>query len=140
MFIIAFDFGMKNIGVAIGQFYTKTASPIISLNAKKGVPNWMDIKKIIDIWLIKKAVIGYPYNLNNDGKYKLITYYIDKFAFCLMNKFNLKIFFSDERFTSCAARNFMNSNLNFYNSFYSSYNIHAISAVFILERWLKSNF
>ncbi len=140
MFIIAFDFGMKNIGVAIGQYYTKTASPIVSLSAKKGIPiNWMDIKKIIDIWLIKEAVIGYPYNLKSNG-YKLITDYIKKFAFYLVNKFRLKIFFSDERFTSCAARNFMNDNIEFYNSFYSNYNIHAISAVFILERWLKFNF
>ncbi len=139
MFIIAFDFGMKNIGVAIGQHYTKTASPIISLNAKKGVPvNWMDIKKIIDIWLVKKAVIGYPYNLKDNGR-KLIINYIEKFAFYLINKFGLKIFFSDERFTSCAARNFMNNNLEFYNTFYSNYNIHTISAVFILERWLKFN-
>lgn len=38
MFIISFDFGMKNIGVAIGQFYTKTANPLICLNAKKGIP------------------------------------------------------------------------------------------------------
>ncbi len=140
MFIISFDFGMKYIGVAIGQHYTKTASPIICLNAKKGIPvNWMDIKKIIDIWLVKEAVIGYPYNLKNNGR-KLIIDYIEKFAFCLINKFGLKIFFSDERFTSYAARNFIKNNLEFYNSFYSNYNIHTISAVFILERWLKFNY
>ncbi len=140
MFIISFDFGMKYIGVAIGQHYTKTASPLICLNAKNGVPvNWMDIKRIIDIWLVKKAVVGYPYNLEKNGC-KLIVNYIEKFAFYLINKFNLKVFFSDERFTSCAARNFMNDNLEFYNSFYSNYNIHSISAVFILERWLKFNY
>ncbi len=140
MFIISFDFGMKNIGVAIGQRYTRTANPLVCLNAKNGIPiNWIDIKKIINIWLIKTAVIGYPYDLENNNS-KLISKYIKKFAFCLINKFGLKIFFSDERFTTCAARNFINNNLIFYKLFYSKYNIHTISAVFILERWLKFNF
>ncbi len=140
MFIISFDFGMKNIGIAIGQFYTKTANPIISINAKNGIPvNWMDIKKILDIWLIKIAVIGYPYYYIKNNKCKLIKIYIKNFANNLINKFNLKIFFSDERFTSCAARNFINCNFKLYNSFYSNYDIHAISAVLILERWLKLN-
>ncbi len=140
MFIIAFDFGMKHIGVAVGQYYTKTASPLVCLSAKKGIPiNWMEIKKIIDIWLVKKAVIGYPYSLDKNDR-KLIINYIENFANYLIHKFGLKIFFSDERFTSCAARNFMNDNSDIYNSFYSNCNIHTISAVFILERWLKFNF
>ncbi len=137
MFIISFDFGMRYIGVAIGQKYTKTANPIGCLNAKNGIPvNWIEVKKIIDIWLVKKAVIGYPYNIKN-SKYKLIINYINNFANCLVSRFGLKIFFSDERFTSCAARDLIYKNFEFYNSFYSNKNIHTISAVFILERWLK---
>ncbi len=138
MFILCFDFGMKNIGVAIGQFYTKTANPMISLNAKNGIPNWIKIKNIIDIWLIKKVVIGYPKdNINNN---KLFISYIINFANILISKFKLKIYFSDESYTSYAARNLMNNNFDFYNSFYSNYNIHSISAVYILEMWLKSNY
>ncbi len=141
MFIISFDFGMKNIGVAIGQFYTKTANPIISIPAKNGIPvNWMDIKKILDIWMIKKAVVGYPYNYIKKNKCKLIKIYIKKFALNLINKFNLKIFFIDECFTSYEARNFIYYNYDIYNSFYSNCDIHTISAVYILERWLKLNY
>ncbi len=140
MFIICFDCGMKNIGVAIGQFYTKTANPLISLNAKKGIPiNWLDIKKIIDVWSIKKVVIGYPVYTNKNLDNKLFLYSIKKFAYILNTKFNLKIFFIDECYTSYEARNFINKNYNFYNTFYSNYNIHAIAAVYILERWLILN-
>ncbi len=140
MFIISFDFGMKNIGIAVGQFYTKTANPLISINAKQGTPiNWMEIKKILDIWLVKIAVIGYPYYYIKNSNCKLIKLYIRKFANNLINKFNLQIFFSDERFTSCDARNFISNNFKLYNLFYSNYNIHTISAVIILERWLKLN-
>lgn len=52
----------------------------------------------------------------------------------LINKFDLKVFFSDETFTSCYARNYINNNFNFCHIFYNNYNIHTISAVLILER------
>ncbi len=138
MFIICFDFGMKNIGVAIGQFYTKTANPMLSLNAKNGIPtNWFKIKDIIDTWLIKKVVIGYPKDdINNNN---IFISYIVNFANILISKFNLKVYFFDESYTSYAARNLINNNFDFYNSFYSSYNVHSISAVYILEMWLKYN-
>lgn len=135
MFIICFDFGMKNIGVAIGQYYTKTANPLICLCAKKGIPvDFIKIKNIINTWSIKKAVIGYPYFYIENNKCKFITIYIRKFANFLINNFNLKIFFSDERFSTCVARNYINNNFKLYNIFYNDYNIHSISAVIILER------
>ncbi len=139
---MCFDFGMKNIGIAIGQFITKTANPINSLEAKKGMPiNWNLVKKIIDIWSIKKVVIGYPKisNYNNFKNNKLFIDNIKKFACILKKKFKLKIFFSEENYTSYAARNFINHNYSLYNIFYSNYNIHSISAVYILEMWLKLN-
>ncbi len=141
MFIISFDFGMKNIGIAIGQFYTKTANPITSISAKNGIPvNWMEIKKILDIWMIKKAVVGYPFNYIKNNRCKLIKIYIKKFAISLIKKFDLKIFFSDERFTSYEARNFINNNYQICNSLYNNCNIHTLSAVYILEGWFRLNY
>ncbi len=136
MFIISFDFGMKNIGVAIGQLFTKTANPIGSLNAKNGIPvNWLYIKKLIDIWLLKKAVVGYPIMGSSNKK---IFYYINKFAESLKNKFGLKVYFFDEMYSSYESNIFIKKK-TIYNSFYSKHNIHSISAVVILERWLEYN-
>ncbi len=141
MFILCFDFGINNIGIAIGQFYTRTASPIVSLKACNGIPvNWKFIKDLIKDWSIKKIVIGYPKmsyykNFNNN----LFIKYINKFVIILKKKFKLKVFFSDENYTSYAARNFIKTKNMFYNLFYSNKSIHSISAVYILESWLKIN-
>ncbi len=108
---------------------------------KKVFPNnLIKIKKILDIWLIKKVVIGYPYYYLKKNNYKLITVYIKNFANFLKKKFNLEIFFFDEGFSTYDARIFINNNFKLYNSFYTNCNIHTISAVIILERWLKLNY
>ncbi|GAM58037.1 Holliday junction resolvase yggF [Vibrio ishigakensis] len=53
--IMAFDYGTKSIGSAIGQEVTGTASPLKAFKAKDGIPNWNDIelnsKSGSQIWL-----------------------------------------------------------------------------------------
>ena len=44
---IAFDFGMKKMGIAIGQDITNTASPLDSVVMKNGIPDWNALKKLI---------------------------------------------------------------------------------------------
>ncbi|KLO02916.1 Holliday junction resolvase, partial [Morganella morganii] len=38
--VIAFDFGTKSIGVAVGQTITGTARPLAALKAREGIPDW----------------------------------------------------------------------------------------------------
>ena len=45
--VLAFDYGTKSIGVAIGQEVTRSASPLTALKARDGIPNWDDIGKIL---------------------------------------------------------------------------------------------
>ena len=45
--IIGFDFGLRHIGVAIGQSVTQTATPLTTLAARDGVPNWLEIEGIL---------------------------------------------------------------------------------------------
>ncbi len=139
MFIISFDFGIKNIGIAIGQTITKTANPIVCIHVKNNNLNWYSIEELINVWLIKKAVVGKPcFNHNND---RFLSSSIKDFVCILKIKYNLKVFFSDESFTSCSARSYIKENSMFYNSIYSKKcNVHSISAVLILERWLNLNY
>ena len=44
--VLGFDFGMKKMGVAIGQTVTQTATPLIILKAMDGVPDWAEIEKL----------------------------------------------------------------------------------------------
>ena len=41
---LGFDFGLRRIGVAVGQTVTNTASPLPIIAAKQGIPNWQIIK------------------------------------------------------------------------------------------------
>ncbi len=43
--VLAFDYGTKSIGVAIGQELTGTATPLAALKAKDGIPSWDAIEK-----------------------------------------------------------------------------------------------
>ena len=48
--IMAFDFGMKRIGIAVGQEHTKTSSPLDPISAKDGIPNWEELEKLVNQW------------------------------------------------------------------------------------------
>lgn len=65
MIIISFDFGIKSIGIAIGQNITGTASLLHAVKSNKGIPNWYLIKKTLITWQPEQAIIGLP--LNMDG-------------------------------------------------------------------------
>ena len=45
---MAFDFGLKNIGIAIGQEITRTASTFYSLKANEGKPRWAELDEIVE--------------------------------------------------------------------------------------------
>ena len=40
---IGFDFGTRNIGVAVGQKITNSSTALTPLLAKQGIPNWQQI-------------------------------------------------------------------------------------------------
>ena len=46
-FYLGFDFGYKRIGVAVGQQLTCSASPLATIQAQAGVPDWNMIAKVI---------------------------------------------------------------------------------------------
>ena len=47
MTVLAFDFGMKRIGVAMGRTLLGVAKPLATLQAKQGVPDWKSVEKVI---------------------------------------------------------------------------------------------
>nr|WP_049769266.1 Holliday junction resolvase RuvX [Buchnera aphidicola] len=67
MLIIAFDYGIKNIGIAISETKLLYAQPICTIKNK----NWLEIDKIIKIWLPLLIIVGYPIDMN--GKKQKIT-------------------------------------------------------------------
>ena len=62
--VIAFDFGLARIGVAVGQNITGTASPLDTLKAKDGTPNWQLLGSLIKQWQPDKVLVGEPFNMD----------------------------------------------------------------------------
>ena len=69
--LIAFDFGEKRIGIAIGQTVTRTAAPLETIPVRGTRPDWNAIDRIIRAWKPDALVVGLP--LNMDGTDQWIT-------------------------------------------------------------------
>ncbi|WP_034415277.1 Holliday junction resolvase RuvX [Candidatus Photodesmus blepharus] len=133
--IMAFDFGTKNIGSAIGQEITQTASPLRALKADDGVPNWYDIKKQITEWKPDLLIVGLPTDLNGKNL-RNITQKAKKFAKHIQSRYCLSVELHDERFSTSEARSSL-FDIGGYKAL-SKDSIDCRSAVIILESWLKS--
>ncbi len=93
---IGFDFGYKRIGVAVGQKLTGSASPLSTLNAKLGIPNWDCIQQLLNEWKPMAFIVGLPTAI--DDKKLYTTAAAKKFASELSNRFTLPVYLVDERF------------------------------------------
>ena len=134
MRILGFDFGEKRIGVAFGQSITGTASPVHTLHAKDGIPNWPDIKQLIDLWQPDQLVVGLP--LNMDGTEQLLTQKARKFGNRLQQRYTLPVNFVDERLTSQEAKWEI---LDKQDKKKDLKQIDAYAACLIVESWFNAN-
>lgn len=100
--LLAFDFGTKRIGVAVGQTVTQTARPLDTIQAKDGEPNWKTVEKVVKKWMPDAFVVGIP--LNMDGTDQPITHIARQFADALRQRFNIPVHEIDERLTTKDAR------------------------------------
>lgn len=101
--VLGFDFGMKYIGVAVGQTLTGTATPLTTINAKDGIPNWSEIVELIEKWRADAIIVGIP--LNMDGTEQAITLCAKRFANRLHAHTKLPIHQVDERLSTFEAKN-----------------------------------
>lgn len=101
--LLGFDFGMKRIGVAVGQTLTHTANPLTTLIAQKGIPDWHLVANLIRDWRPDALVVGKP--LNMDGSSQPLTKAAQSFAKNLQERYHLPVYEVDERLSSVAARN-----------------------------------
>ena len=99
---LAFDFGLKQIGVAFGQTITSQAHGIEILNAKNGIPNWREIEGLIEEWDPTILIVGLPIDMNNMES--RITMAAKKFAVKLNKKFKQPVKLVDEKLSSREAK------------------------------------
>lgn len=100
--VLAFDFGMKKIGVAVGQSITRSATPLVEISARDGIPSWETIQELIEAWSADAFVVGLP--LNMDGTEQEISFAARKFGNRLHDRFQKPVYFVDERLTTVEAK------------------------------------
>ncbi|MCC2618029.1 Holliday junction resolvase RuvX [Aestuariibacter halophilus] len=100
--VLGFDFGMKSIGVAVGQAITGTAAPLPALKARDGIPDWTVIEQLASEWQPQRIVVGLP--LNMDGSDQHLTHAARKFANRLHSRLGLPVETCDERLTTVDAK------------------------------------
>lgn len=132
--VLGFDFGLKKIGVAVGQWVTQTANPLTILKANHGTPDWHEIEKLIAEWGAHALIVGLP--LNMDGTEQFLTKQAKQFGHQL-KKFQLPVYFIDERLTTLAARDHMHSTQKGQSRFKPA---DSVSAKLIVESWFRSQY
>ena len=100
--VCAFDFGLKHIGVAVGQSLLCTAEPIAVIKAKDGRPSWNELGALIAQWQPDFLLVGLP--LNMDGSESEMSTRARKFAKRLHGRYGLKVELCDERLSSFEAK------------------------------------
>jgi putative Holliday junction resolvase len=124
--VIGFDFGLRRIGVAIGQTITQTASPEAIVNSKDGKPDWEHISKIFEQWQPVAILVGLPMRL--DGTEQALTQPARKFGQRLSGRYNRPLYFIEEQLSSIEAE----------SRGLKQQHIDDHAAQILLENWLQS--
>lgn len=132
--ILAFDFGLRRIGVAIGQSVTSSASPLgVVANGESG-PDFDAITKIIEEWRPSRIVVGLP--VQADGQPGEMQAHVENFVRDLW-RYQLEVDTIDERYTSLEAEEALkNARASGTRGRISKEAIDSAAAVIIAERFL----
>ena len=134
--ILAFDFGLRRIGVAVGQDITGTASPLgVVANREDGVDHEA-IAALIKEWRPTGLVVGMP--THADGSPSDMQEPVEAFIEGLQ-RYELAVETVDERYTSVAAEQVLKeARAAGSRGRISKEMIDSAAAVFIAERYLSS--
>lgn len=99
--VLAFDFGKKRIGVAIGNSLLSKAQPLITVDSENTEQRFAMIAKLIETWQPVLLVVGLP--MHSDGTAHELTHLSQRFARRLAGRFKIKVILKDERYTSQSA-------------------------------------
>ncbi len=133
--ILAFDYGTRFIGVAVGTTITGTATALAALTAKDGVPQWPQLEKLILEWQPQRLLVGLP--LNMDGSASPMSQRASKFAQRLHGRFGLPVATWDERLSSFEARGLLMADGSGAAE-HRKRGVDSLSARLILEGWFAA--
>ena len=135
--ILAFDYGLRRIGVAVGQRITASATPLGVVRNGDAGPDWDAISALIRDWHPARIVVGMP--VNADGSPSEVTRRVQDFVSELA-RFSLPVDTEDERYSSREASALLRSGRAAgRRGRVSKGDIDSAAAMLIAERWLTRN-
>jgi putative Holliday junction resolvase len=96
--VLSFDYGLRRIGVAVGNTLTGTADALATIAAEDGRPDWRSIDRCIAEWRPSAIVAGVPYNMA--GRNARLATAALRFADELGDRYGIEVHRVDERLTS----------------------------------------
>ena len=124
--LLAFDYGLKKIGVAIGNTLTRQARPLEILRPVTRQQRFESIEKLLKAWQPDRIVVGLP--LTPDGGEQYASVRCRKFANQLHGRFGVVVELVDERGSSMEAQELLGNHDD----------DDAMAASVILQRYLDT--
>ena len=132
--MLAFDFGEKRIGVAVGDLEVRIAHPLATVAAEDNATRFAEIGKLIAEWQPSRLVVGLP--MHADGTEHEVSRLARRFAQRLEGRFGVPASLMDERLTSKAAESRLRESGAGRRAMEDA--LDAAAAREILEAWLDS--
>ncbi|CAM3880987.1 Holliday junction resolvase RuvX [Vreelandella rituensis] len=129
--VLAFDYGTRRIGVAVGNEMLHSARELSALPARDGIPDWNVVTRLIDEWQPDVFVVGLPINM--DGSESAMSTRARKFGNRLHGRYGKPCEMIDERGSTREAKSIARESGHRGN--YREQSVDGIAAVLILEGW-----
>jgi putative Holliday junction resolvase len=122
--VLAFDFGEKRIGVAVGNTLLRKAQPLKTILNKGADSTFAQIAELIKDWEATLCVVGLP--RHPDGNAHEMTKKATRFGNQLHGRCSIPVVWVDERYSSAVVED-------------ASSDIDAQAAMIILEQYFAEN-
>jgi putative holliday junction resolvase len=96
--VLGFDFGLKRVGVAVGNTFLRQAQPLTVISAESNDAKFAAVAALIKEWMPALCVVGLP--SHPDGAEHEMTVRCRRFANQLHGRFGVKTALVDERYSS----------------------------------------
>ncbi|MDR0378464.1 MAG: Holliday junction resolvase RuvX [Candidatus Accumulibacter sp.] len=131
--LLAFDFGVKRIGVAVGELELAQAHPLTTIRGERNDQRFSRIAALIDEWKPVRLVVGLPVAL--DGTPHEMSARCVRFANQLRGRFGIGVDYAEERLSSREAEERLRE--SGYNARSAREHVDTLAAQIILQSYFQ---